>query len=201
MSTTPTPAQPPAQPSVRTPPRSGAGASRPARRRNRVRNPRVLVPLLAAGVLALAVGLPLFQPWRLFTSTTVVEAPPVPAPDVTTATELAGRFLSHEHATTGAARLIRLPDGTAVVRLEGLDTSDGPDLHVWLTDQPVRTGTAGWRVFDDGRYVDLGPLKGNVGDQNYPVPPGTDLDGLTSVSVWCARFRVSFGAAALAPAG
>ena len=82
---------------------------------------------------------------------------------------------------------------------ENLSTSDGPDLRVWLTDQPVIEGRDGWHVFDDGRYVELGPLKANQGNQVYDVPAGTDLDGLTSVSIWCKRFAVSFGAAALRP--
>ncbi|SCL13618.1 Electron transfer DM13 [Micromonospora inyonensis] len=68
---------------------------------------------------------------------------------------------------------------------------------MWLTDRPVRTGVAAWRVFDDGRWVELGRLKGNRGDQAYRIPAGTDLTGLTSVSVWCKRFAVSFGAAPL----
>lgn len=45
--------------------------------------------------------------------------------------------------------------------------------------------------------LDLGDLKGNSGSASYPVPPGTDLTGLTSVSIWCERFAVSFGAADL----
>ena len=49
--------------------------------------------------------------------------------------------------------------------LENLATSDGPDLHVWLTDRPVIEGSAGWYLFDDGRYVELGPLKANNGNQ------------------------------------
>ena len=187
-----------------------------------LKNPRLVVPVVAAGLLVLAVSLAAFQPWRLFTTTTVIEAepatsaaaaaaaapaaarpsvtgsslPPLPpaAGPVTLAT---GRFVSQEHRTAGNVRLIRLPDGSVVVRLEELTTSDGPALHVWLTDQPVRVGSDGWHLFDDGRYIDLGDLKGNRGDQNYPVPSGTDLAGLTSVTVWCARFHVSFGAAAL----
>lgn len=68
---------------------------------------------------------------------------------------------------------------------------------MFLTDAPVVDGTAGWRVFDDGRYEDLGELKGNIGSSNYVVPAGVDIDGLTSVSIWCDRFDVSFGAATL----
>jgi len=186
--------------------------------RSVLKNPRLVLPVVAAGLFALAVALAAFQPWRLFTTTTVIEGEPgssTAAVSPTTATArassagrppssapgpvtlAAGRFVSHEHRTSGIVRLIRLADGSALVRLEQLTTSDGPALHVWLTDQPVRAGADGWHLFDDGRYVDLGDLKGNRGDQNYPVPAGTDLAGLTSVTVWCARFHVSFGAAAL----
>ncbi len=84
-----------------------------------------------------------------------------------------------------------------MLRLEGLDTSNGPDLRVWLSDAAVVEGRDGWSVFDDGAWLDLGPLAGNQGSSNYVVPPGTDLAVLSSVSIWCARFRVSFGAAAL----
>jgi hypothetical protein len=60
--------------------------------------------------------------------------------------------------------------------------------------------TASWRVFDDGDWVELGKLKGNKGDQAYAIPAGTDLDRLGSVSIWCKRFSVSFGAATLTSA-
>ena len=72
-------------------------------------------------------------------------------------------------------------------------------LEVWLADAPVVEGTAGWRVFDDGRHVDLGDLKGNLGSSNYPIPADVDLAALPSVSIWCARFHVSFAAARLVP--
>jgi hypothetical protein len=81
--------------------------------------------------------------------------------------------------------------------LADLATSDGPDVHVWLTDQPVRADRDGWYIFDDGRHVELGPLKANHGNQVYDVPADTDLAGLTSVTLWCVRFSVSFAAAPL----
>jgi hypothetical protein len=173
----------------------------------------IAVVVLGAGA---AVGLYWFQPWRLFTDTTVNEtlssvaaAPSVAqsvAPSSAAASAAApaeavvvrtGSFSTHEHATTGTARLVRNPDGSHQVELVGLDTSDGPDLRVWLTDQEVREGSAGWRVFDDGRWTELGRLKGNRGDQVYPVPGKVDPDDYRSISIWCKRFAVSFGAAAL----
>ena len=64
-----------------------------------------------------------------------------------------GQFVAHEHATTGTARIVQLPDGTRSLEIAGLSTSDGPDLRVWLTDQAVSSATSGWRVFDDGTIV------------------------------------------------
>ena len=198
--------------------------------RRAVRAHPVLSALSAVAVGAvLVIGLYLFQPWRLFTSSTVVEAvptasqdaggqtaaaappssvspsetpgsasPETPAAPATPRVLAQGAIISHEHASSGAVRVLELADGSRVLRFEGLDTSDGPDLRVWLTDAPVLEGTAGWHVFDDGRYLDLGELKANRGDQNYPIPAEADLADYTSVSVWCRRFAVSFGAAALA---
>lgn len=96
--------------------------------------------------------------------------------------------------------LIRLPDGSRTLRLEDLDTSNGPDLRVWLSDAPVKEGVAGWSVFDDGKHVSLGRLKGNKGDQNYGIPADVNLADYRSVTIWCDRFDVSFGAAALTAA-
>lgn len=127
------------------------------------------------------------------------EAAPVePTPErVVTAR---GDFISHEHGTTGEARLITLADGSRVLRLVDLDTSNGPDLKVWLAAAPVIEGEKGWFVFDDEAYLDLGELKGNKGSQNYPIPDGVDISDLTSVTIWCDRFSVSFGAAELVAA-
>lgn len=168
----------------------------------------LLFTFVAIVGLGIGAGLALFEPWRIFTSTTVEETiPSVPAgtaaPTGTSAetTVLArGTLITHEHETTGTVAILRLSDGKRVLRFEDLNTSDGPDLRVWLTDARVIEGTAGWRVFDDNKHVELGELKGNKGSQNYEIPETVDLETLTSVSIWCARFHVSFGAAALVPA-
>lgn len=159
--------------------------------------------LTAIIMIVVGVGAALFQPWRLFTNTVVNEAAPTIAitsgaqPPQQPHTLSRGEFVSHEHQTSGSVLVLQLPDGTRVLRLENLDTSDGPDLHVWLSDAPVLNGRAGWFVFDDGRHTDLGSLKGNKGSQNYTIAPDTELHALTSVTIWCERFHVSFGAAQL----
>ncbi|MBK9739649.1 MAG: DM13 domain-containing protein [Actinobacteria bacterium] len=189
--------------------------------RQRLKQPRVMIPLAMLVLFVAAAGLVLFQPWRLFTDVSVDEALPA-APSATSAMPVddpaasavsvplatsapvplvlaTGSFISHEHGTSGRARVLELADGSRVLRLDGLDTSNGPDLKVWLSDAPVLDGPDGWFVFDDGAYVDLGSLKGNKGNQNYPIPADVDLSALSSVTIWCDRFSVSFGAADLTP--
>jgi Electron transfer DM13 len=176
-----------------------------------LRSPLTWVAVVALGVGA-ALGLYWFQPWKLVTDRTVAEtlsspapAPiPAPTPAATATAEIgptivsAGDFVTHEHDTSGSARIVRAADGSHALEIVGLDTSNGPDLRVWLTDQPVRSGVAGWRVFDDGARVELGRLKGNKGDQVYALPSDLDPTAYRSVSIWCKRFSVSFGAAPLA---
>jgi len=175
------------------------------------RRRKLWVAVAAVAVAGLVAGLALFQPWKLWVDETVDEAPPVvvaPSVAAASATEspsagpallAQGRFVGHEHATSGTVQVVRAPDGSRYLRLADLDTSNGPLLQVWLTDAPVRPGKDGWYVFDDGRHVDLGPLKGNKGSQNYTVPAEVELSQYRSVSIWCARFHVSFGAAELNP--
>jgi len=170
----------------------------------------LLFTFVAIVGLGIGAALTVFEPWRAFTSKTVEETLPSVAPNPKASgdsggsgepTVLArGKLITHEHETTGTVAILRLPDGSRVLRFEDLNTSDGPDLRVWLTDAPVIEGTSGWRVFDDGKHVELGALKGNKGSQNYPLPADADLKALTSVSIWCARFHVSFGAAELSAA-
>ncbi len=167
----------------------------------------LVIALLGLGGAA---GLYWFEPWRLVTDTEVrdtLSVPPAagasPSPrsaqpgDAAPSVVGEGAFVTHEHTTTGTARVVRDPDDGHRLEIAGLDTSDGPDLRVWLTDQPVREGRAGWRVFDDGRYVELGDLKGNRGDQVYRIPGDVDPASFRSVTIWCKRFAVSFGAAPL----
>lgn len=108
-----------------------------------------------------------------------------------------GKFITHEHATTGSVQILKYSDGSRILRIEKLKTSNGPKLEVWLTDAPVIEGLDGWRVFDDGKFFNLGALKGNIGSQNYSIPSEINLDEYSSISIWCERFSVSFGAAAL----
>jgi hypothetical protein len=172
---------------------------------------RILIGASVLAVLVLGVGLYLFQPWRLVTNRQVDDAlvaPPVAAapsapstPDVPDAPAApagpvvvgGGDFRSLDHGTTGQAQLVRLPDGRHVVQFANLDTSDGPDLRVWLSPKP---STSAEQDFKQG-YLELGFLKGNKGNQVYEIPPTAAVDDYRSVIIWCKRFSSGFGVAPL----
>ena len=192
-----------------------------------VRTHRILASVAGLVILtAVVVGAALFQPWRLFTSSSLNEAlpaapfsassepadkpaavgtpsptasgptAPAPTPPVPAAPLIlsSGAFQSQEHETRGTAHLVKLADGSHLLRLENLASSDGPDVKVWLSS--LEAG-GDWFKYRSGRYVDLGAIKATHGNHNYAIPPGTDVAGLTSVVLWCDRFSVAFGSAPL----
>jgi hypothetical protein len=102
--------------------------------------------------------------------------------------ERQGSFVSKAHDTSGTATVVLGPNGERFLRLEQFETSNGPDLDVYL----VRRSTG-----DIEDHVNLGDLKGNIGNQNYAVPAGVDLDTYDRVVIWCVRFAKNFGEADL----
>jgi hypothetical protein len=136
-----------------------------------------------------------FQPQKVLIEKTVREAAPMSSTSASVSDrELAsGSFRALEHQTKGTAHLLQLADGRFIVRLVGLDTSNGPDLRVYLSRHAADRGLNGY----GDSYVDLGALKGNRGDQNYRVPSGMDITQFHSVVIWCRRFTVGFGVAPL----
>lgn len=106
--------------------------------------------------------------------------------------EAQGGFSSLAHDTSGTARIVKLAEGGHVLTLTDLETDNGPDLRVYLV-----AGGSGGDVSDN---VDLGALKGNIGNQQYTIPDGTDTSRYRSVVVWCRAFSVAFGRADLTPA-
>ena len=102
-----------------------------------------------------------------------------------------GRFSGVRHPARGQAQVIRLSRGGRVLTLTGFRTDNGPDLRVYLVAGDPRSEE---QVSD---FVDLGALKGNVGDQQYRLPDDVDTGRYDTVVVWCRAFSVLFGRAPL----
>lgn len=109
-------------------------------------------------------------------------------------TESRGVFASLAHASQGTAAVVRLPDGRRILTLTGFRTSNGPDLRVRLVAGVVNDNGDG-----DGA-IDLGALKGNIGDQQYDIPGDADLARNATVVIWCRAFTVGFARAPLVAA-
>ena len=178
------------------------------------RHPRSTVAVIGIGLALFVFGVVWFEPQKLFIEERVNEAlpgsepaaanmvggesqesktkrPPVPAEPTVVAR---GDFISLEHESHGRALVVEAPDGRRFLRFEDFSTSNGPDLVVYLSAKPASDDWYGY----DQDFVDLGVLKGNVGDQNYEIPRGVDLDRYKSAVVWCRRFTVGFAVAPLA---
>jgi hypothetical protein len=92
------------------------------------------------------------------------------------------------HNAEGMAKVIQLDDASMILRLENFKATNGPDLYVYLaTDNSASD------------FVNLGRLKGNIGNQNYDIPEGTDFSRYDTVLIWCQAFSVLFGSAILEP--
>jgi hypothetical protein len=98
------------------------------------------------------------------------------------------------HKGSGNAIVYRLPDGRHVVRFEDFRTTNGPALVVYLAKHPDPASAGD---VTDGGFLDLGKLKGNVGNQNYVIPTETDISGYGSIVIWCELFDVLFSPASL----
>lgn len=154
--------------------------------------------IIAAVAVAVGAGA-LYAASPYFTETTVEE----PLPDVimmdmqteepmeaVPMVSLSGTFVGvgdGVHDARGAAKVLERAGGGQVLRLEDFFSTNGPELHVYLSADK-----------GDRDYIDLGLLKGNRGNQNYDIPEGTDLSTLDNVLIWCKPFGVLFGSAELA---
>ena len=138
------------------------------------------------------------EPATSTTGSTAATAPAAPAEPVE-ATEpsgpvllAAGSFVGLAgHSGTGDAGIFENPDGSHALRFEEFDIENGPDLEVYLVPGADQTSLAAGSIH-------LGALKGNVGDQTYALPAGTELPpGSYTALVWCEAFSVEFVGATL----
>ena len=157
--------------------------------------------IIGLAIIAVAGGWYAFRPERLFVNTTVNESlvtsagSTEPAAAAAPMTIAMGSFHSNAHDTRGTATVLDLGNGKRVLRLTNFATSNGPDVRVYLVaaadvQDDATVKTAG--------FVELGPMKGNIGDQNYDIPTTVDLENYRTVTIWCKRFSVNFGSAPLA---
>lgn len=170
------------------------------------RIPRRMRVLGAVGGVVLAVGAWwAFRPELLFVDARVSEAFPAATtsasagwaamPSAPSGAKVlsSGTFTGYAHETDGTATVYEV-DGKRVLRLSDFRTSNGPDVKITLVAAADAKDDA---TVKRAGYVNIAPMKGNVGDQNYELPADLDLSKYRTVVIWCERFAVNFGAAPL----
>ncbi len=191
------------------------------RRRRELLLPLGAVYVLVAGGAGIVLGLPLITDDVVDEDVVVVEQPAAPAAGGSSESEEAapsteasqssegsqsseagssettgprevasGEFEARDHPGEGTATLVDTGDGT-VLTLTDFATDNGPDLFLYLVPADAPAGSV------EGS-IDLGTLKGNVGDQQYDVPDDVDAGAGWRVVVWCRAFAVTFTEALLA---
>ena len=142
----------------------------------------VLLGAIAAGV-AISIIL-VYTAGPLFFDVTVDEV----MPESNLAMEM-GQFVGVGdgiHDAQGDVLVVEGQDGIKYLRFENFKATNGPDLYVYLATDDTASD-----------FIDLGRLKGNIGNQNYMIPPGADLSNHDTVLIWCKQFSVLFGSAEL----
>jgi len=91
------------------------------------------------------------------------------------------------HAGSGVATLVREPSGARTLTFTEFDVDPGAKVEVWLTRDESS--------LDD--RVELGGLKGNVGNQQYEIPADADLFDYDTVVLYCTPFTVRIAVAPL----
>jgi hypothetical protein len=100
-----------------------------------------------------------------------------------------GQFeVADEGSAQGTATLIKKAAGGHVLTLTDFAVANGPDLRVYLVPGDGK---------DTGDRIDLGGLKGNIGNQQYDVPAGANTGKYRTVVIWCRSFSVAFARATL----
>jgi len=91
------------------------------------------------------------------------------------------------HDGTGKATVIRASNGDRTLTFTEFDVDPGPTVEVWLTKDESS--------LED--RIELGTLKGNVGDQAYELPDDADLRKYDTVVLYCTPFTVRIAVAPL----
>jgi hypothetical protein len=149
-------------------------------------------------LLLIAVSIPVlvalwwaFRPEKLWINQTVNEAAPFDTsgdPDPIFTGQFGGK--------AGRITVFKKPNGQEYLRLKDLTISGDADAHVELAKSGEVTQAQGAAKAGLGS-IDLGSLKTSQGDQNYDLPPATDLAKYDTVVIYNKRTSAILGSAKL----
>jgi hypothetical protein len=118
----------------------------------------------------------------------VPEAPEEKPPEQNLEVSAGDIHPADETSASGRAAYVQLPGNEVKLTFSDLDMTNGWDLRVYLVPGD---GTS-----TKDRY-DLGPLKGNKGDQQYDIPRDADIKKYRNVVIWSRPFGIPYARAAM----
>lgn len=107
--------------------------------------------------------------------------------DTSTSVSLfSGTFNNGPYGSVSGKARIYFQDNRSVLALENFNSSNGPDLHVYISkeEQPVN-------------YIDLGRLQSVTGNQQYPLTGTINFSEYKYALIHCQRYNHLFGSAQL----
>ncbi len=109
----------------------------------------------------------------------------VAAGSVVAPTTAPGMFVSNGPSVSGTVKIYET-NGKLSLALENFKTDNGPDLHVYLSQEmnPVN-------------FIDLGKLKATSGNQVYDISGMPDFTKFKFALIHCQQFNHLFGSAQL----
>lgn len=97
-----------------------------------------------------------------------------------------GTFGNGPYGSVSGTTRIYTKDGSQILALENFNSSNGPDLHVYIS-----------REVQPANFIDLGRLQSVSGNQLYQVSGNIDYTVYKYVLIHCQRYNHLFGSAEL----
>ncbi len=93
-----------------------------------------------------------------------------------------GTFASGPFGTvSGTAALLKQPNGSYTILLDSFNTSNGPDLYVYLSKKIMPIN-----------FIPAGKLKSTLGTQTYDLPANTQVNDYLYICIHCKSFNHLF---------
>ena len=106
--------------------------------------------------------------------------------DTTAVLKFEGTFISGPYGTVSGLARVYLKEGSYTVALENFNSSNGPDLKVYISKEQMPVN-----------FIKLSNLSSTNGNQLYNVPGTPDFTEYKYVLIHCEQYNHLFGSALL----
>jgi hypothetical protein len=124
----------------------------------------------------------------------MVEPPPEGMDSPDSRVLATGTMYDVDRVGRGTVRIVSLPDGRRVLRLEDFFVSINSDLEIWFSEHPMPRTTP---EAASSPHRQLAMLDATAGAMNYEIPAEFDVSRYGSIVIWCELTSNAYAAASL----